>query len=263
MPHTPDHSSIYEVIRTAHRIASTLLEELADTSERDTERRTQLLAEVERALAVHARTEDAVFYDLLLRNEQTRALVEKAQQEHDAVLRLLDDLHRAQAGGEAWDDMMAELTATVADHIEEEETELFPAMEQLLDDDQAHALARTFQAEQSRFEGEQPDRERGPSPEPSVRTAARPFVPTPAAPRRSDASIADDIHRRLAAHPELDTGDIEVRVVDGEVTLAGVVDARTTKYRAEALVEDIPGVTDVYNLVAVRGGGGSSTNART
>src|SRR5690606_35444851 len=46
--------------------------------------------------------------------------------------------------------------------------------------------------------------------------------------RRSDEAIADDIDERLTRHPDLDATDIEVRVMNGEVSLTGEVDGRDT-----------------------------------
>lgn len=71
--------------------------------------------------------------------------------------------------------------------------------------------------------------------------------------RRSDATIAEDIHERLTRHPEIDPSDVEVRVKAGEVTLTGAVDDRDTKYMIEEVIdEEVRGVLDIYNLVRVR-----------
>lgn len=70
--------------------------------------------------------------------------------------------------------------------------------------------------------------------------------------RRSDASIAEDIHEQLTRHPDIDPSDVEVHVLAGEVTLMGAVDDRDTKYRIEDVVEEVRGVLDVYNIIRVR-----------
>ena len=51
----------------------------------------------------------------------------------------------------------------------------------------------------------------------------------------------------------IDASDLECKVQDGEVTLAGTVPDRETKYRVEDLVESIAGVTEVQiNLRVVK-----------
>ena len=69
--------------------------------------------------------------------------------------------------------------------------------------------------------------------------------------RRSDARISEDAHDRLTEDARLDASDIEVKVEDGEVTLDGAVRSRPDKHRAEAICEDISGVTHVQNNLRV------------
>lgn len=146
--------TIYEILQTEHRTVSTLLEELADTTEEDVEDRESLFAEVKLNLELHARAEEVVVYDLLRQHEQTRALAEQAQREHLVVLRLLNTLESMSVAEEDWEAMMADLTANVVSHVEEEENELFAALRSILDDDQARTLAETFEAMKSRLERE-------------------------------------------------------------------------------------------------------------
>lgn len=68
---------------------------------------------------------------------------------------------------------------------------------------------------------------------------------------RSDARIEEDVCERLTEDPYIDASDIEVRVQDREVTLAGTVGSRDDKRRAERIVEDCNGVTHVQNNLRV------------
>ena len=72
--------------------------------------------------------------------------------------------------------------------------------------------------------------------------------------RRSDERIRDDVSDRLMWNAEVDASDIEVRVADGEVTLAGVVEDRSAKRLAEDLAEEVLGVRDVHNELKIRHG---------
>lgn len=72
--------------------------------------------------------------------------------------------------------------------------------------------------------------------------------------KRSDERIIDDINERLARDPDLDATDVDVRVSNGVVTLAGVVEDRGEKRRAEDIAEDVFGVDDVHNELKVRHG---------
>jgi osmotically-inducible protein OsmY len=69
--------------------------------------------------------------------------------------------------------------------------------------------------------------------------------------RRSDDSLAAEIHEILTADPELDTTEIEVEVEGGAVTLTGIVDSSDARLLAEELVESLVGVREVHNRLKV------------
>lgn len=68
---------------------------------------------------------------------------------------------------------------------------------------------------------------------------------------RSDDRIREDVNDRLSDDPFVDASDIEVSVSDGDVTLTGTVDHRSTKRRAEDLAESVSGVKNVENRLRV------------
>jgi len=68
---------------------------------------------------------------------------------------------------------------------------------------------------------------------------------------RSDERIREDVSDKLMEHPDLDASEIEVRVAQGEVTLAGSVDSRWAKRLAEDIAESCTGVRDVMNQLRV------------
>ena len=73
--------------------------------------------------------------------------------------------------------------------------------------------------------------------------------------RRSDDRIKEDVNDRLADDPYVDASGIEVSVSGGEVTLAGTVDSRQARRRAEDIAEGVSGVTHVQNNIRVRQAG--------
>jgi osmotically-inducible protein OsmY len=81
--------------------------------------------------------------------------------------------------------------------------------------------------------------------------------------QRSDSRILEDVCDRLT-YSDVDAGEIEVRVTNGEVTLAGSVRNRWDKRRAEDVAEEVSGVRDVHNNIRVsredRGIGQSDTS---
>lgn len=88
---------------------------------------------------------------------------------------------------------------------------------------------------------------------------------------RSDDRIKEDVNDRLSDDPFIDASDIEVTVTNGEVTLTGTVDHRSTKRRAEDLAESVSSVKNVENRLRVNqmmgnqgaGMGSTSTSGST
>jgi len=70
--------------------------------------------------------------------------------------------------------------------------------------------------------------------------------------QRADDRIRDDINDRLADDSFLDATEIEVVVLNGEVTLSGEVEGRQDKRRAEDLCEGVSGVRNVENRIRVK-----------
>jgi osmotically-inducible protein OsmY len=68
---------------------------------------------------------------------------------------------------------------------------------------------------------------------------------------RSDDRIKEDVNDRLSDDPFIDATEIDVTVSNGEVTLSGIVDHRSTKRRAEDLAESVSGVKNVENRIRV------------
>lgn len=69
--------------------------------------------------------------------------------------------------------------------------------------------------------------------------------------KRSDERIREDVCERLTQDDRVDASNIEVTVKNCEVTLSGSVGSREEKRRAEDIIDDISGVTDVSNRLRV------------
>ena len=69
---------------------------------------------------------------------------------------------------------------------------------------------------------------------------------------RSYEKIKEEVCEALLWDPQVDATDIEVIVKENRVTLKGLVDSRHAKVRAEAVVDSIAGVEDVFNLLRIK-----------
>jgi osmotically-inducible protein OsmY len=68
---------------------------------------------------------------------------------------------------------------------------------------------------------------------------------------RSDERIKEDINDRLSDDVFVDASEVEVTVMQGEVTLSGSVSGKHEKRRAEDIAEQVSGVRNVENRIKV------------
>lgn len=66
-----------------------------------------------------------------------------------------------------------------------------------------------------------------------------------------DSDIRAAVHKELVTDPRIDAGDIEVQVVNGEVSLTGTVPSQDEVPAATAAARRVAGVTGVDTLLAV------------
>lgn len=67
----------------------------------------------------------------------------------------------------------------------------------------------------------------------------------------ADDRIYDQVRLKLASHPDVKGGAIEVKVTDGVVTLQGSVRTQKAKEKAQGLTGKIKGVKKVINELKV------------
>lgn len=66
-----------------------------------------------------------------------------------------------------------------------------------------------------------------------------------------DEKIRDDVCELLARDSRIDASEIEVDVKEGCVFLRGDVDSRRTKRLAQLVIEDLPGIEDIFNQLKI------------
>jgi hypothetical protein len=139
--------SAIDMLEAQHREVEELFEKYEDAkgnAKRD------LFEQIANKLAVHAAIEEKHFYPAL-KSEETEDQLLEAAEEHLQVKRLIADLLALEASDETFDAKMKVLKEEVEHHVEEEESELFGAAEDLLDDDMLDALEQEMTATQEQL----------------------------------------------------------------------------------------------------------------
>ncbi|UAW97513.1 hemerythrin domain-containing protein [Halopseudomonas nanhaiensis] len=118
-----------------HEKLKKLLSEITDTTERAVKKRTELLAQIEAELHAHTQIEEEDFYPAYKKaggKDETK-MYHEAKEEHRAVEALvLPDLKKTDVGTVEFSGRIKVLKEMLEHHIEEEESEMFPEAEKIL-----------------------------------------------------------------------------------------------------------------------------------
>lgn len=150
-----DRLNAIQMLEEQHRLVEKCFEDLARQADGHDPR--AKLYEVAELLTTHAAIEERHFYPAV-RAEDTQHLVDDSYEDHLEVKRLL--LHLLDAGPKdaEFQVKLEELQGLVESHVQEEETELFPAVRELMSADQLEGLAQEMTATMVELEeeGEEP-----------------------------------------------------------------------------------------------------------
>jgi hemerythrin superfamily protein len=113
-----------------HNRAKGLFTRYQDASDSDeTAEATALASVIQRELRIHTAIEEEIFYpETHNLSEELGETVDEGVEEHHVVKVLLDEIEDLEPGSDAWKAKMTVVIENVEHHVEEEETEMFPAV---------------------------------------------------------------------------------------------------------------------------------------
>ncbi|MGZ9187675.1 MAG: hemerythrin domain-containing protein [Candidatus Binatia bacterium] len=119
-----------QMLRQDHKKVNALFDKFEQGKAGDAKRR--LAKQAMNELKVHAQVEEEIFYPAVKKAIDASELVDEAEKEHQAAKSLISQLEKAgvQDNGEAdFDAKFTELMQAIQHHVEEEEGEMFPQVE--------------------------------------------------------------------------------------------------------------------------------------
>jgi hemerythrin superfamily protein len=124
-----DMPSATQMIRQDHKNVEGLFKKFEQTKGADAKRRLAENAMVE--LEVHAALEEEIFYPAVEREvEDTASMISEAREEHQTVKQLIAELKGMQEADDEFESQFSELMENVQHHVEEEENEMLPKVEE-------------------------------------------------------------------------------------------------------------------------------------
>ena len=139
-----------ELLTTGHETVEALFQRVEST---DASEHPAIFEQINAELQVHAHIEETIFYPSL-QEEGSDELIEitsEALQEHQQMKTFLGELSVASSDAEKFEPLLTKLIQDVRHHVEEEEGEMFPMVEDEFDEATIEAWGEQMQQEKDRF----------------------------------------------------------------------------------------------------------------
>ena len=137
-----------ELIKSDHRKVEKLFREFEEAGDRAYKTKQELVGQIVEELEVHATIEEETYYPAVeaKARKDGKELIAEAVEEHHVVKILLGELGSMSSEDEAFDAKVTVLMENVRHHVEEEESELLPQSEKILDSDELTRLGEEMAA---------------------------------------------------------------------------------------------------------------------
>lgn len=138
-----------KLLKDDHDKVRDLFEQLMDTTERATKKRTKLLDEIAKEIKIHTTIEEEIFYPAFrdaIEEKEKKKMFYEALEEHHVVDLVLPEVRDADPSTVKFAAKAKVLKELVEHHADEEEKEMFKAARKVLDKEQLKALGEKMEA---------------------------------------------------------------------------------------------------------------------
>jgi hemerythrin superfamily protein len=130
-----------QLLEDDHKTVEDLFGRYEEAGEEAYKEKRHLVDRVIKELSIHATIEEEIFYPATREARgETEQMIAEAYHEHAKAKRTLADLERMEAEDPRFDQTVRSLIADVRHHVEEEEGEMFPQVQQLLSKEELDSL---------------------------------------------------------------------------------------------------------------------------
>jgi hemerythrin superfamily protein len=136
------HTGILKKLAEEHAEVATLLKRCTQTD--DPDKREELFLKIREDLLSHAKAEEKIFYAKLEKAGNANKLITQSREDHREVEDMVERLSSMGYEGEDWGELCEELEASVSEHVETEEKQLFDQAKKALSNDELKSLERQY-----------------------------------------------------------------------------------------------------------------------
>ncbi len=146
------------LLREDHEMLRKLCKEFADTTEEEGDKRRKMLKRIEAELTAHTTVEEELFYPALIAatdDIEDKRMVAEGIEEHRACDRkVIPDLHKSDPSTIEYSGQEKVLKDYIFHHLKEEEEDMFPRVEELIERKEREELGRKMAARKKQLLGE-------------------------------------------------------------------------------------------------------------
>jgi hemerythrin-like domain-containing protein len=136
---------LFAMLKKDHDEVKKVLGALVGSTGRATKSRQSGFQKLQELLIPHMVAEEEMFYPIIIQESQAEKGYQ-AMEEHRAARAVLSDLKELDFGDDKWHARCQVLAELLEHHIEEEESDIFEAARDVIDDERSQKLAKQFQA---------------------------------------------------------------------------------------------------------------------
>lgn len=142
--------SAIEVLKQDHRRVEQMFGQFQEAAA-SPERKQEIVNEIIRELSIHAAIEEEILYPIVREVlPDGDELAQESLQEHHQAKQVLSDLDSMSPGDAQFDQSVGRLIEDIEHHVEEEESEMFPRLQEALDDESLADIGRELEEAKNR-----------------------------------------------------------------------------------------------------------------
>ena len=125
-----------KLLKQDHQRVRKLFDEYDQAGDRSSKKKREIAETIFQELELHRKLEEEIFYPAVnaRANQEVKELVIENLEEHQEVGSLIEELRELDPEDAAYEESFAQLVESVQEHIEAEESEMFPEAEKRLRD---------------------------------------------------------------------------------------------------------------------------------
>ncbi|MCT7952121.1 hemerythrin domain-containing protein [Ancylothrix sp. C2] len=137
-----DKPEIIELIESDHRKVEKIFSDIEATN--DSKKLKKLVELLYFELNAHTETEELTVYPAMTEHRETEKFLDEAEEEHVETKVLLEEISRMEPTASGFKKKVMQLKEAVMHHVQEEEREILPMVQEAMSDGELEGLADEF-----------------------------------------------------------------------------------------------------------------------